>query len=59
METLAEQTGETGYPESWIFGEDGDLVSGTFLRFDEGTTRDYGPKVIIVLDVAGQSGSSG
>lgn len=43
----------TGYPETWKFAEHGDLVAGTFVRFDEGPTRDYGLKVILVLDVDG------
>ena len=41
------------YPKSWIFDEDGDLVEGTFVKFDRASTRDYGAKVILVLDVAG------
>ena len=43
----------TGYPETWKFDEHGDLVAGTFVRFDEGPTRDYGMRVILVLDVDG------
>lgn len=43
----------TGYPETWKFDEHGDLVAGAFVRFDEGPTRDYGLKVILVLDVDG------
>src|SRR4029453_4407331 len=43
----------TGYPERWKFDEHGDLVAGTFVRFDEGPTRDYGLRVILVLDVDG------
>ncbi len=43
----------TGYPETWKFAEHGDLVAGTFVRFDEGPTRDYGMRVILVLDVGG------
>jgi hypothetical protein len=43
----------TGYPQTWRFAEHGDLVAGTFVRFDEGPTRDYGLKVILVLDVDG------
>ncbi len=43
----------TGYPETWKFAEHGDLVAGTFVRFDEGPTRDYGMRVILVLDVDG------
>jgi hypothetical protein len=43
----------TGYPETWKFAEHGDLVAGTFVRFDEGPTRDYGLRVILVLDVDG------
>jgi hypothetical protein len=43
----------TAYPETWRFNEHGDLVAGTFVRFDEGPTRDYGMRVILVLDVDG------
>jgi hypothetical protein len=50
---VPEQTDETGFPQAWIFGEDGDLVTGGFVRFDEGPTRDYGTKVILVLEVDG------
>jgi hypothetical protein len=46
-----------GYPETWKFDEHGDLVAGTFVRFDEGPTRDYGLKVILVLDVDGRERS--
>jgi hypothetical protein len=32
-------------------------VAGTFVRFDEGPTRDYGMRVILVLDVDGRERS--
>jgi hypothetical protein len=41
------------YPRSWIWEEDGDSVAGTFVRFSQGMTRDYGPKAILVLLVDG------
>jgi hypothetical protein len=53
MATLTEGTDETSYPESWLWSEHGDLVAGTFLRFDEGMTKEYGAKVIAVLVVDG------
>jgi len=52
MENVAEQT-ELEYPQSWIFDDDGDLIEGRFLRFEEGRTKEYGPKVILILDVGG------
>ena len=57
MATLPETSDEIEFPEAWIFSEHGDLVAGTFLRFDEGQTRDYGTRVIIVLNVDGQERS--
>jgi len=42
------------YPRSWLWDEDGNLVSGSFVRFDEGVTKDFGSKVIVVLDVGGE-----
>jgi len=35
------------------FAEDGDEVAGTFVAFDEGQTRDYGLKPILILDGIG------
>jgi hypothetical protein len=46
-----------GYPETWKFDEHGDLVAGPFVRFDEGPTRDYGMRVILVLNVDGRERS--
>lgn len=46
-------TTETNYPPNWIFDDDGDEVAGTFVAFDEGQTRDYGLKPILILDGAG------
>ncbi len=45
------------YPENWLFDEHGDLVAGTFVKFSEGPTRDYGTKVILVLSVDGKQRS--
>jgi hypothetical protein len=44
---------EREYPESWIWDEDGDHVSGRFVRFDQASTRDYGKRAILVLHVDG------
>jgi hypothetical protein len=55
--TITEQADETAYPATWKFDEHGDLVAGTFLRFDEGQTKDYGARVIMVLLVDGQERS--
>jgi hypothetical protein len=53
MATVPEQAEEREYPESWMWDEDGDRVSGRFVRFDRAPTRDYGMKAILVLDVDG------
>jgi hypothetical protein len=46
---------ETGdFPESWLWDQDGETVSGTFVGFTRGQTRDFGPKVIVVLEVDGE-----
>ena len=52
--TVPEQADELEYPQSWIFDEDGELVAGTFVKFDEGQTKEYGSRVILVLEVDGQ-----
>jgi hypothetical protein len=44
---------EREYPESWLWDEDGDHVAGRFVKFDRASTRDYGMKAILVLDVDG------
>lgn len=44
---------EPTYPETWLWDEDGDVCSGTFLRFDKAATREYGKKLIMVLEVDG------
>jgi hypothetical protein len=41
------------YPENWIFDEHGQTIAGTFLRFERGQTKNYGPKPIAVLEVDG------
>ena len=57
-ETQLAQSGEaTGYPQTWKFGDHGDVVAGTFVRFDEGPTREYGMRVILVLEVGGRERS--
>jgi hypothetical protein len=45
------------FPEAWRWNEHGAVVSGTFVKFDRGQTKDYGPKVIVVLDVDGEQRS--
>ena len=44
---------ELDYPEAWRFDKDGDRVAGTFAHFDQGQTKEYGPRVIMVLNVDG------
>jgi hypothetical protein len=53
--TIPEPTSshESEFPANWIFKEHGDLVAGTFVRFERGQTRDFGPRVICVLEVEG------
>jgi hypothetical protein len=45
------------HPEAWLWDEHGPVVSGTFVHFARGQTRDYGKKVIAVLDVGGEQRS--
>jgi hypothetical protein len=52
MGKVAEQE-DAVYPAAWIFDEDGPTVAGAFVKFAEGRTREYGKKVICVLDVGG------
>lgn len=54
-ETVAGEQGE--YPKSWRWQDDGNLVSGRFLRFEQGMTKDFGAKVILVLDIEGEERS--
>jgi hypothetical protein len=49
----AEQADEIQYPAAWVFDEDGSTVAGTFVKFDQGRTKEYGKKVIVVLLVGG------
>jgi hypothetical protein len=42
------------FPESWIWDQNGEMVSGAFVEFTRGQTRDFGPKPIVVLEVDGQ-----
>ena len=49
----------TRLPETWLWDDDGDVCSGRFVRFDKAATREYGKKLIMVLDVAGAERSSG
>jgi hypothetical protein len=45
------------YPETWLWDEHGDVCSGTFRRFDKGATREYGKRLIMVLEVDGRERS--
>jgi hypothetical protein len=49
--------GESSYPETWLWDEHGDVCSGGFVRFDKAATREYGKKLILVLEVDGQERS--
>lgn len=51
--TVPDSADETQYPAAWIFDEDGATVAGTFVKFDQGRTKEFGKKVIVVLEVAG------
>jgi hypothetical protein len=51
----AEAYGDSGeFPAACIWDQDGEKVSGTFVGFTRGQTRDFGPKVIVVLEVEGE-----
>jgi hypothetical protein len=41
------------YPAAWVWDEDGEQLAGTFVGFTEGYTRNFGKKVIAVLEVEG------
>ncbi|HEY8776311.1 MAG TPA: hypothetical protein VIM33_07510 [Gaiellaceae bacterium] len=45
------------FPRNWIFDEDGDAVAGAFVRLEEGQTKDYGPRPIVILNIAGEERS--
>jgi hypothetical protein len=49
--------GEPNFPEGWRWDLDGDVVSGKFVRWDKGATREYGKKLIMVLEVDGRERS--
>jgi hypothetical protein len=48
----ASEQEETSYPAAWLFDEDGDTASGTFIKFDRAPTKEYGMKTIAVLQIA-------
>jgi hypothetical protein len=48
---------ELSHPETWLWDDHGDVCTGRFVRFDKAATRDYGKKLILVLDVDGQERS--
>ena len=52
-------TGEAAedYPRGWRFDEDGPEVSGKFVKFDVGQTKEYGSCPIIILNVNGEERS--
>src|SRR5262249_38518367 len=45
------------YPETWLWDQHGDVCSGTFVRFDKAATREYGKKLILILEVDGRERS--
>ncbi len=45
------------YPRAWMWDIDGDLVDGTFVRFEKGRTREYGTKPIAILNIDGEERS--
>jgi hypothetical protein len=45
------------YPETWLWDDHGDVCSGTFCRFDKAATREYGAKLIMILEVDGRERS--
>jgi hypothetical protein len=45
------------YPETWLWDDHGDVCSGRFVRFDKAATRDFGKKLIMVLEIDGQERS--
>jgi hypothetical protein len=49
--------GSPDYPKTWLWGEHGDVCSGTFVRFDKAATREYGKKLILILEVDGRERS--
>jgi hypothetical protein len=54
--TTPEQNGgddAAEFPETWLWDEHGDVCSGRFVRFDKAATREYGKKLIMILEVAG------
>jgi hypothetical protein len=51
----AKAPGESAeFPRAWLWDEDGETVSGTFVGFTQGQTRNFGRKVIALLDVDGE-----
>jgi hypothetical protein len=44
------------YPRWWDWDEDGDIVSGTFVRFTQGFSE-YGERTVVVLLVDGEERS--
>jgi hypothetical protein len=42
------------FPKAWLWDEDGETVSGTFVGFTQGQTRNFGRKVIVLLEIEGE-----
>ncbi len=54
--TQKEYTDAADYPRWWNWDEDGEVADGTFVRFTRGRSE-FGPKVILVLLIAGEERS--
>ena len=54
MDTVTEKS---DFPENWLWGKDDDTCAGSFVRFDKGATKEYGKKLILVLEVEGKQRS--
>lgn len=56
-EEVDASSSEPSYPETWLWEEHGDVCSGMFVRFDKAGTREFGKKLILVLEVDGHERS--
>jgi hypothetical protein len=52
--TNTQESPEPKFPRSWLWSNDGDEFAATYDSFDEGMTRDYGPRPIFVGVIAGE-----
>jgi hypothetical protein len=57
LETLPSSTDKPSYPPYWDWDEDGPLLSASFVKFDQGHTKLFGPKPICVVEVDGEERS--